>query len=98
MYMRCNSCQNTIMFRIGIGLADEEKFICQCPYCGVALRGVLRLDQKAVTAKLESEDITDLQKDSVEDETSLKGVNVYTDLPVHRSSQGKSLAEGGSAF
>jgi len=96
--MQCNSCGNTINFRIGIGLADEEKFVCQCPYCAVALRGVLRLDQKAGKSKLESEDITDLHKDSVEGESTLRGVNIYTDLPVHRSCQGKSLAEGGSAF
>src|SRR6266508_3196 len=87
-----------MIFRMGVGLGEEQAFVCECPYCNGVIRGVLRADQREVTASFESEDLAEVAEEDVRDPSSLRGVTVYTDLPVHQSVQGRSLAEGGSAF
>lgn len=93
----CKSCNQYIVLRVGVGLNDEQRFVFQCPNCACILRGCLRLHYQPSSLSYESEDFMRLDEDPPDD-ASIKGVTVYTDLPVHRSCQGKALGNGGSAF
>lgn len=95
--LRCKSCGNSAVVRIGVGTVEYEKFVYPCPYCGSTIHGVFRVDFATPNAHLET---ADAERLSTKDANlkDLKAVTVYTDIPVHQSIVGRSLAEGGSAF
>ncbi len=95
--LKCRSCDEVSLIRIGLGTAEEEKFAYQCPKCKVILRGVLKLDYRRRDWELKSEDFEMVPQASVPDD-ALPALSIYTDLPVHKSRMGMSLGPIGSAF
>ena len=96
--IQCRACSGEVLFRIGLGIAPQQRFAFLCPICGSRLRGVLTVQpgQKPVVA---SDDYVDLEgqiDEGVLDK--LPSTTVYVDLPIHKDAIGKSLAQGGSAF
>lgn len=95
--LRCKSCGEKAVVRIGVGTVEYGKFVYPCPYCGGAIHGVFRIDFQTPDAHLETVDAERLPTTGANLE-NLKAVTVYTDIPVHHSIAGRPLAEGGSAF
>lgn len=97
-FMRCQACRKPFAFRMGVGAADHQAFVCECPHCSAALHGVLHADQRNPNLRFESEDMESVPERKARGWESWPGITVYTDLPVHVSCIGKSMQDGGSAF
>lgn len=96
--LTCHSCQKRFLMRIGVGLAHDQKFVFSCPMCNAVLRGVLKLDYKKIGGEVISEDFDVMGSATDQAIKGLSAINIYTDIPVHKSIQGKGLDKGGSAF
>lgn len=92
---QCHSCGNRYVLSIGVGLAPEQRLAWPCPVCGVPQHAHLTVDYRDITFDLKSHDFDQLESIDFE---GLQGVNVYAELPVHVSSKGVGLRDGGSAF
>lgn len=93
--VECACCENLINMWVGIGLSERQMMIFCCPCCNAEIHVVLLLNYANTSHEIESHDI--IVKNEERNET-LKGVNIYSDLPVRKDKQGVSLAFGGSAF
>jgi len=90
------SCDNELVLRIGVA-GGEQRFIFECPYCQVALRGALyaepgelgdaRAEAQAPRIELRSEDFEELPYEDEREDRSV-AVTIYTDIPVPRALQG----------
>jgi hypothetical protein len=80
-------------FRIGFGVAPEQRIACLCLSCGVQTKSVLRLDYKNISHVFESEDweVVDLDLNS-----TFPSQTIYVDLPVHKSIVGARTMTNGS--
>lgn len=92
----CRSCEGMYILRYGVGLGFEQRLAWPCPICNAETRAHLSVKQKDIQTDLKSDDIT-VHAEAPTD-LALPGVNIYSELPVHNSSIGKGLSEGGSAW
>lgn len=84
------------MLRVNTGLSEDQKFVFACLHCPAILRGKLHLDYEKIEKQWKSEDV-EICIEGVQIE-SLPSYTLCSDLPVHISCQGKSMAGGGSPF
>lgn len=94
--VRCLACSQDYILRYGVGLGFEQRLGWPCPLCDAETRAHFSVKQKVVDADFKSDDIEIYQHQP--SDLSLPGVNVYSDLPVHMSSIGRGLIDGGSAW
>jgi hypothetical protein len=94
----CRCCDKPFLIRLGIGLADEQKFVFDCPECSAVLRGTLYLDHEEVSFTVKSDDFHQVDPDEVEGAGDFPAVAIYVDLPVHRSFTQKSFQPGPTPF
>jgi hypothetical protein len=92
----CNACAKKYVLRFAVGLGVEQRLGWGCPICAAESRAHFSVKSKDGEADFKTDDVTIL--DGEDPTVGMGGVNRYSDLPVHKSSQGKGLNAGGSAW
>jgi hypothetical protein len=91
----CLACGQRYALRYGVGIGLEQRLAWPCPLCQAETRAHLSVKSKDVEADFKSDDVK-IHKEHPD--KGCIGVNVYSEIPVHKSSQGKGLGDGGSAW